>query len=210
MLQTNTKGCLHSQVTGQYRLLSRVSIKQHVIPGLGARDAGELGLDSTGSGATGHCNSNLELQQQYLHYFGVVSPSLSCISTLQQFSLDTMKLFCVSLALCLGLMTSVSGQGGFFSNFINTANRFNPFNNRRPPSRPSPSFSRPSQPSQPAAPTFTRPSSSPSSFSQPRPSSGSVINEIPAPSLGQQQTRPSSGGSGNHQWRGGDYLLSWR
>ena len=41
-----------------------------------------------------------------------------------------MKLFCVSLALCLGLMTSVSGQGGFFSNIINTANRFNPFNRR--------------------------------------------------------------------------------
>merc|ERR1739842_267072 len=107
----------------------------------------------------------------------------SCISTLQQFSRDTMKLFCVSLALCLGLMTSVSGQGGFFSNFINTANRFNPFNNRRPPSRPSVS-----RPPQPSAPTFSRPSSS--SFSQPRPSSGSVINEIPAPSLGQQQSRP--------------------
>ena len=209
MLQTNNKGLstFSTDRSAPCMLLSRLkSLNKatfYLRSGLGARDAGELRLDSTGSGATGH-----SLQQRFraptaIHYFGVVSPPLSCISTLHQFSRDTMKLFCVSLVLCLGLMTSVSGQGGFFSNFINTANRFNPFNNRRPPSRPS--FSRPSQPS---APTFTRPSSS--SFSQPRPSSGSVINEIPSPSLGQQQTRPSTGGSGNHQWRGGDYLLSWR
>merc|ERR1712227_274277 len=100
-------------------------------------------------------------------------------------------------------MSSASGQGGFFMNIIN---RFNPF-------RPQQS-SRPARPTGQAAPTFSRPSRpSSSTFSRPSSSSGGIF-EIPAPSLSQQQSRPSqpSGGSGrgNHQWQGRDYLLSWR
>jgi len=64
-------------------------------------------------------------------------------------------------------------------------------------------------------PSSSSSSSSPSSFSSSSSSSSSsALNEIPAPA---QQSRPappvqSQGSSrrGNHQWRGGDYLLSWR
>lgn len=118
-------------------------------------------------------------------------------------------------------------------------NNINPFRGSQQPSRPSrpqpSSFSRPQpsptnnfnpQPSfssnsapqsanlvvRPSTSSSSSPSSSFSSSSSS--SSSSALNEIPAPP---QQSRPSQsaqiqGGSGrgNHQWRGGDYLLSWR
>ena len=36
------------------------------------------------------------------------------------------------------------------------------------------------------------------------------IAPAPAPSSAPAPPRPSSGGRGNHQWNGRDYLLSWR